>query len=139
MRVVGANCDHCGAPLEIPLKAKRVTCLYCDTALEVVEHRCNNRRCGVVARVPDARPSRGVPVPSPIDAENTISRWLFCVTSNMVDIAGEEWIQSMQTGVLQDMRIWKNKIYRGEPVLCEADTYLAEYRKWVKQFYTDPL
>ena len=36
MRVVGANCDHCGAPLEIPLKAKRVTCLYCDTALEVV-------------------------------------------------------------------------------------------------------
>lgn len=36
MRIVCANCDHCGAPLEIPFKAKRVTCLYCDASLEVV-------------------------------------------------------------------------------------------------------
>jgi hypothetical protein len=56
----------------------------------------------------------------------------------MADVAGEEFIAGMSTGVLQDMRIWKNKIYRPNPVLCEADEYLAEFRKWSKQFYSTP-
>jgi phenylpropionate dioxygenase-like ring-hydroxylating dioxygenase large terminal subunit len=75
---------------------------------------------------------------SPIDSHNAHSRWLFTVTRNMADVAGEEWIASMQAGVMQDMRIWQNKIHRPRPVLCEADTYLGEYRKWVRQFYSEP-
>ena len=39
-------------------------------------------------------------------------------------------------GVEADFRIWQNKIHRSEPVFCEADTYLVEFRKWVKQFYS---
>ena len=46
--------------------------------------------------------------------------------------------QRLSTGVLQDMRIWKNKIHRASPVLCEADTFLVEFRKWVRQFYSTP-
>jgi nitrite reductase/ring-hydroxylating ferredoxin subunit len=73
---------------------------------------------------------------SPVDARNAHSRWLFTTTRNMADVAGEEFIDGMSRGVLQDMRIWENKIYRHDPVLCEADEYLAEFRKWSKQFYS---
>jgi hypothetical protein len=63
---------------------------------------------------------------------------LFTVTKNMADIAGEDFIDGMSTGVLQDMRIWSNKIHRTQPVLCAADTHLAEFRRWAKQFYSRP-
>jgi hypothetical protein len=76
---------------------------------------------------------------TPVDTCNTHSRWLFTVTKNLADVAGEEFIQGLSTGVMQDMRIWSNKIHRARPLLCEADTYLAEFRKWVRQFYTDPV
>ncbi len=75
---------------------------------------------------------------SPIDDRTTLSRWLFTVTRNLADVAGEEFIQNMSQGVLQDMRIWKNKIHRADPVLCEADRHLAEFRRWVSQFYSKP-
>ncbi|HEX5065106.1 MAG TPA: aromatic ring-hydroxylating dioxygenase subunit alpha [Myxococcota bacterium] len=76
---------------------------------------------------------------TPIDHRNTHSRWLLTVTKNLADVAGEEFIQGLTTGVQQDMRIWSNKIHRPKPLLCEADTYLAEFRRWVRQFYTDPV
>jgi phenylpropionate dioxygenase-like ring-hydroxylating dioxygenase large terminal subunit len=75
---------------------------------------------------------------SPIDRRHTHSRWLFSVSRNMADVAGEEFIEGLSSGVLQDMRIWKNKIYRPHPVLCEADGHLAEFRRWTRQFYSDP-
>ena len=74
---------------------------------------------------------------SPIDSGNALSRWLFTATNNMVDLAGEEFIEGMSSGVMQDMRIWKNKIHRSSPVLCESDKYLAEFRRWARQFYSD--
>ncbi|MBZ0252720.1 MAG: hypothetical protein K8I02_05205 [Candidatus Methylomirabilis sp.] len=27
-------------------------------------------------------------------------------------------------------------MYRAEPVLCEGDRHLAEFRKWARQFYS---
>jgi hypothetical protein len=75
---------------------------------------------------------------SPVDADHCHSRWIFTVTNNLADIAGEEFVQSMMMGVQQDMRIWKNKVHRARPVLCESDTYLAHFRQWVKQFYSEP-
>lgn len=73
---------------------------------------------------------------SPLDEKNTYSRWLFTVTRNLVDVAGEDFIKNLQTGVTEDFRIWRNKIHRANPVLCPADTFLAEFRKWVRQFYS---
>ncbi len=75
---------------------------------------------------------------SPVEAERTVSRWLFTATKNLVDLAGEDFIEGMSKGVMQDVRIWENKIHRAEPVLCEADEYLVEFRKWTKQFYSTP-
>ncbi|HYC57043.1 MAG TPA: Rieske 2Fe-2S domain-containing protein [Candidatus Binatia bacterium] len=72
---------------------------------------------------------------TPITAERTHSRWLLTATNNMVDLAGEDFMNGLTSGVMQDMRIWSNKVHRARPMLCEADTYLAEFRQWVKQFY----
>ncbi len=74
---------------------------------------------------------------TPIDRDHTISRWLFTTTRNMADVAGEDFIEGMSTGVLQDMQIWKNKVHRANPVFCEEDKYLAEFRRWTRQFYSD--
>ena len=92
--------------------------------------------------------SRGIPgvglymwtSTSPIDRDHTISRWVLTTTNNAVDVAGEEWMDNITKGVFDDMRIWTHKIHRAEPVFCEADTLLAEFRRWARQFYsTDQL
>jgi hypothetical protein len=76
---------------------------------------------------------------TPIDEKRVLSRWLLTATNNLVDIAGEEFMKGLTDGVQQDFQIWKHKVHRARPVLCEADTYLAEFRKWARQFYTSPL
>jgi phenylpropionate dioxygenase-like ring-hydroxylating dioxygenase large terminal subunit len=73
-----------------------------------------------------------------VDPNRTHSRWLLTVTKNLADVAGEEWIENIVGGVQDDMRIWKNKVHRADPVLCDGDQFLAEFRKWVKQFYSNP-
>jgi phenylpropionate dioxygenase-like ring-hydroxylating dioxygenase large terminal subunit len=75
---------------------------------------------------------------SPIDQNTTLSRWVLTCTKNMVDVAGEEWMENITKGVMDDWRIWKNKIHRSEPVFCEADKLLVEFRRWAKQFYSPP-
>jgi phenylpropionate dioxygenase-like ring-hydroxylating dioxygenase large terminal subunit len=76
---------------------------------------------------------------TPIDATRTHSRWLLTSTLNIVDTWGEEFMKNLMEGVHDDFPIWRNKVHRAKPVLCEADGYLAEYRNWVKQFYSSPL
>lgn len=75
---------------------------------------------------------------TPIDTNRTISRWLLTVTKNMVELAGDEFMDGLTTGVRQDLRIWSNKVHRAQPVLCEADKYLSDFRRWVRQFYSEP-
>ena len=75
---------------------------------------------------------------TPINAHRVHSRWLLTATRNWVDLAGEEFMQGLTTGVRQDIPIWSNKVHRARPVLCEADVYLADFRKWARQFYSNP-
>ena len=37
--------------------------------------------------------------------------------------------------VNEDVPIWENKVYRGQPVLCDGDGPIAEFRRWCQQFY----
>ncbi len=76
---------------------------------------------------------------TPIDAHRVHSRWLLTATRNWVDLAGEEFMKGLTSGVQQDFPIWSNKVHRARPVLCEADVYLADFRKWARQFYTHPV
>jgi phenylpropionate dioxygenase-like ring-hydroxylating dioxygenase large terminal subunit len=73
---------------------------------------------------------------TPIDATRVHSRWLLTATRNWVDLAGEEFMARLTAGVQQDLPIWGNKVHRERPVLCEADTYLADFRRWARQFYS---
>ncbi len=75
----------------------------------------------------------------PIDEKRVYTRWLLTATKNMVDVAGEEFMKNMTTGVEQDLPIWKHKVHRARPVLCKADTLLAEFRQWARQFYSEPV
>jgi len=76
---------------------------------------------------------------TPIDQRQVAFRWLLTATRNWVDLAGEEFMNGLVTGVQQDFRIWKHKVHRARPLLCEADRYLAEFRKWARQFYSEPV
>jgi hypothetical protein len=75
---------------------------------------------------------------TPVDRRNTHSRWVFTVSRDFADAAGEDFVQGLSSGVLQDLRIWTHKVHRSQPVLCEADGYLAQFRSWARQFYSDP-
>lgn len=35
----------------------------------------------------------------------------------------------------QDVEIWKDKVYRSEPILCDGDGPINKLRKWYEQFY----
>lgn len=76
---------------------------------------------------------------TPIELEpaRTVSRWVLNASNNMIDYAGDDFIRRMTEGVQQDHKIWANKVHRAKPVLCKGDKFLAEYRRWVRQFYTD--
>jgi hypothetical protein len=76
---------------------------------------------------------------TPIDNRNTISRWLLFASKNAIDIAGEEWFDSITKGVMDDWDVWTNKIHLANPVFCKADTPLIEFRKWARQFYSNPI
>jgi hypothetical protein len=64
-------------------------------------------------------------------------RWSLSVTRNIADQTGEEYLQGIVNGVKQDIPIWTNKIHRTQPVFCETDKYIAEFRRWTRQFYSD--
>lgn len=46
-------------------------------------------------------------------------------------------IREGQKTIDQDVPIWENKIYRDQPVLCDGDGPIMQYRRWVRQFYRD--
>ena len=48
-------------------------------------------------------------------------------------------IDGIANGVLDDMPIWDNKSYVSDPILCDGDGPINKFRKWVSQFYSEPL
>ena len=48
-----------------------------------------------------------------------------------------KYVEEHAVVATQDFEIWENKLYRPTPLLCEEDGPIAEYRRWVRQFYCD--
>jgi hypothetical protein len=46
--------------------------------------------------------------------------------------------QFARAGIYQDIPIWEHKKFREHPVLVKGDGEIAEYRRWVAQFYSWP-
>jgi hypothetical protein len=38
----------------------------------------------------------------------------------------------------EDIPIWENKVHHARPVLCDGDGPIANYRRWCRQFYSEP-
>ena len=38
----------------------------------------------------------------------------------------------------QDVEIWKDKVYRADPILCDGDGPINKLRRWYEQFYLPP-
>jgi phenylpropionate dioxygenase-like ring-hydroxylating dioxygenase large terminal subunit len=74
---------------------------------------------------------------SPVDEGHTHQRWVFAYPRALGHEAGPEMIDRLaRSGIYQDIPIWEHKRFREHPVLVKGDGEIAEYRRWVAQFYT---
>ena len=46
-------------------------------------------------------------------------------------------LDNLRNQVEQDIPIWNHKIYREQPILCDGDGPITQYRKWFSQFYAN--
>jgi phenylpropionate dioxygenase-like ring-hydroxylating dioxygenase large terminal subunit len=51
---------------------------------------------------------------------------------------GKHYIAEIERQLTQDIPIWENKIYVNPPLLVEGDGPIGLYRKWCRQFYSEP-
>ena len=71
----------------------------------------------------------------PIDRHTTLMRWTLMVRREIEDLAGDDVMKGIISGLGDDYPIWANKVHRRRPVFCKGDDTLVTFRKWVRQFY----
>jgi 3-ketosteroid 9alpha-monooxygenase subunit A len=55
-------------------------------------------------------------------------------TRHSLDFA-RSYVEMLQEGFEQDVRIWEHKVWRDHPVLCDGDGPIMKLRRWYAQFY----
>lgn len=76
---------------------------------------------------------------TPIDAESTEFSVVFLQRRDDKGAGVARAIcRDLEKQVGEDSPIWENKLYRANPVLCDGDGPIADYRRWCTQFYTAP-
>jgi len=75
----------------------------------------------------------------PVNNKHSILRWSMRVSKDIEDELGMAIIDGIAHGVLDDLPIWDNKSYVSDPILCDGDGPINKFRKWVSQFYSEPL
>jgi len=77
---------------------------------------------------------------TPVDDENVHMRWLLTVTANLPEAARDEVVRGITegSGLEADIPIWENKRFVKNPMLCDGDGPIAEFRRWATQFYSNP-
>ena len=84
---------------------------------------------------------------TPVTNEKTILRFAFTHQKYREDSYEYKAVKALMleklgahgnlNGVHADIPIWNNKIYRKQPLLCDGDGPIMQYRSWFKQFYDD--
>jgi nitrite reductase/ring-hydroxylating ferredoxin subunit len=79
---------------------------------------------------------------TPIDEEHTEVNLLFSMKA-LPDEKATQSISELNDRITneqftQDVPIWENKIYRERPMITKIDGPVAQYRRWFRQFYSDP-
>lgn len=75
---------------------------------------------------------------TPIDADNVHLRFVYFqpkVSSAIQQAIAQGFIDENGRQVEQDIPIWKHKTYQVNPILCDGDGPIAQFRKWFAQFY----
>ena len=73
----------------------------------------------------------------PINKHETRMRWTLTVRKEIEDLAGDDVMKGIISGLDDDYPIWANKVHKHRPLFCKADETLVTFRKWVRQFYID--
>ena len=77
-----------------------------------------------------------------IDEDYVEMRFAFTVkklpTKDVTKTVGRAFIAEIERQVGQDIPIWENKIYKAAPLIVEGDGPIGLFRRWVKQFYSEP-
>lgn len=80
-------------------------------------------------------------VVTPIDADSLHLRFVFTQPkqqSPLEAVAAQGFMKEICHQVEQDIPIWNHKHYQPNPVLCDGDGPIAQFRKWFSQFYAEP-
>ena len=79
---------------------------------------------------------------TPIDDEHIDVRFSFSVKKlpdkDVTQGVGKAFIDEVSRQLEQDIPIWEHKIYFEHPVLCDGDGPIGLFRKWCRQFYSQP-
>lgn len=77
---------------------------------------------------------------TPIDRDTTLLRFITTMGKDMGEtgeVIAQAMLDNLTNNVEQDIPIWNHKIYQENPMLCDGDGPIAQYRKWFAQFYAD--
>jgi 3-ketosteroid 9alpha-monooxygenase subunit A len=77
---------------------------------------------------------------TPINNESIHMRFLFKhpqMNTEMEKLFNQGYIDNVCSQVEQDIGIWNHKIYRADPMLCDGDGPISQFRKWFQQFYAE--
>ncbi len=78
----------------------------------------------------------------PIDDDHIHLRFAFKQKKDqneLQQIMAQGLIDELSGQVEEDIPIWNNKAYRAQPLLCDGDGPISQFRKWFSQFYAEPL
>lgn len=79
---------------------------------------------------------------TPIDGERVDVRFSFSIKklggADVTRGVGAAFIGEVSRQLEQDIPIWENKTQWERPVLCDGDGPVGLFRKWCRQFYTQP-
>jgi len=77
---------------------------------------------------------------TPINQESVHLRFLFLYPQPQTEIDSlfnDGYIDNVCNQVEQDMKIWNYKHYQPNPILCDGDGPINQFRKWFSQFYAE--
>ena len=77
---------------------------------------------------------------TPIDEQSIHMRFLFKhpqMKTDMERLFNQGYIDNVCTQVEQDIAIWNHKRYRADPILCDGDGPISQFRHWFQQFYAE--
>ena len=75
---------------------------------------------------------------TPIDKPHIHMRFAYKKNRKLnvsADFLADCFIHAANKQVEEDIPIWENKRYRDNPILCDGDGPIHQFRRWFSQFY----